>query len=84
VKRSDHPPTVHSDLQFHEYIRLRVGGTCVLLEEDASYDNVFNAGGIGVTPLLSMYSERPKRADANSLFRYPPPREQAGWQFTMR
>ena len=60
VKRSDHAPSqwVHSasSSEIGREIHIQVGGTCVL--DTATIDQqsvVFCAGGIGISPLLSMY-----------------------------
>ena len=62
VKRSNHPPSqwVHSEesKQVGRPVQVQVGGKCVL--NTSQFDTqpvVFCAGGIGISPLLSMYRQ---------------------------
>jgi ferredoxin-NADP reductase len=64
IKKSDHPPSqwVHSSNECQKdcIVQVQVGGTCILDESNnnCNHNNkpvVFCAGGIGISPLLSMY-----------------------------
>lgn len=61
VKRSNHPPSqwVHSDesKELGREVHVKVGGQCVMTDEIVCSGQpvVFAAGGIGISPLLSMY-----------------------------
>jgi propane monooxygenase reductase subunit len=59
VKRSSHAPAqwVHSEESFEtgREVHLKVGGNCILNQEKIPSQVVFCAGGIGISPLLSMY-----------------------------
>ena len=80
VKRSSHAPStwVHDESQVDMSVKLRVGGDCILADDDAVITKpaVFLAGGIGISPVLAQYREfhrRRRTAENNmSLSTMPP------------
>jgi ferredoxin-NADP reductase len=66
VKKSNNSPAtwVHEESRIGEEVQVRVGGTCVLSGISSSAEDflispprVFVAGGIGISPILSCYTE---------------------------
>ena len=62
VKRSNHPPSqwVHSDESkaIGRDVKVQVGGSCILDAKNLDTQPVvFCAGGVGISPLLSMYRQ---------------------------
>ncbi len=76
VKASSQKPSqwVTYESKVGDSVKIRVGGDCVLVK-DFDKPAVFCAGGIGVSPLLSMYrqhvQERPEGKHASFLYLVP-------------
>lgn len=71
IKYSTHPPAyyIHNSLSVNETVKLRVGGTFYYNSEvktDNSSDCFIIAGGVGLTPCISIIRERMSNSTSNT------------------